>query len=485
MDSSTKIHQGIGKAEKIQPKEARYLELEPDPEAEKVNLKHQIEDERKRTEEWMLDYALQQAISQLAPTQKRKVGLLVTAFETVVPPKEVICSRLTTLPQLREDEIINRELSKNEPFAIKQSSGSDDFIEAKCSTKFSSASACNGAMELEENLQEKDDKATSNEDLDRPSCSIGDSESWNYTPTENAEPNASAKNLHVARLPKGKHRSMWTLIHRHVISDEYTESDSKVTCGADEENHKFCAAESSCSLLKFSERESMTTNQDADNQGVEARKFLAIKLVREAIERILLPEVQDQSSDNQSVASEEKISRSLTPRMSQMKEVLPEKTLAALRNRKLKDKSRTKHPNTGAILKMDSSTKIHQGIGKAEKIQPKEARYLELEPDPEAEKVNLKHQIEDERKRTEEWMLDYALQQAISQLAPTQKRKVGLLVTAFETVVPPQRSNMQVKFPKMKTRNEDNLQMEDDVLEKYSTHVDKRNAEDDWSMLKK
>ncbi|KAJ8570436.1 hypothetical protein K7X08_037408 [Anisodus acutangulus] len=98
--------------------------------------------------------------------------------------------------ELREDEIINRELSKNEPFAIKQSSVSDDFIEAKCSTKFSSASACNGAMELEENLQEKDDKATSNEDLDRPSCSIGDSESWNYTPTENAEPNASAKNLH-------------------------------------------------------------------------------------------------------------------------------------------------------------------------------------------------------------------------------------------------------------------------------------------------
>ncbi|KAJ8570439.1 hypothetical protein K7X08_037411 [Anisodus acutangulus] len=439
MDSSTKIHQGIGKAEKIQPKEARYLELEPDPEAEKVNLKHQIEDERKRTEEWMLDYALQQAISQLAPTQKRKVGLLVTAFETVVPPQRsnmqvkfpkmktrnednlqmeddvlekysthvdkrnaeddwsmlknedtqktiVLCQKLDevtttssdkvsvdgeennmivpsasecdenkkiteaesedgthrkqvnkqnhismwhmisqhvlsdvvskvgsdqllegTDDELREDEIINRELSKNEPFAIKQSSGSDDFIEAKCSTKFSSASACNGAMELEENLQEKDDKATSNEDLDRPSCSIGDSESWNYTPTENAEPNASAKNLHVARLPKGKHRSMWTLIHRHVISDEYTESDSKVTCGADEENHKFCAAESSCSLLKFSERESMTTNQDADNQGVEARKFLAIKLVREAIERILLPEVQDQSSDNQSVASEGEI----------------------------------------------------------------------------------------------------------------------------------------------------------------------------------
>ncbi|KAJ8570438.1 hypothetical protein K7X08_037410 [Anisodus acutangulus] len=372
MDSSTKIHQGIGKAEKIQPKEARYLELEPDPEAEKVNLKHQIEDERKRTEEWMLDYALQQAIKPEArvnvskASHEKEKGISFTASKlcndcdetqenNMIVPSASECDenkKITeaesedgthrkqvnkqnhismwhmisqhvlsdvvskvgsdqllegTDDELREDEIINRELSKNEPFAIKQSSVSDDFIEAKCSTKFSSASACNGAMELEENLQEKDDKATSNEDLDRPSCSIGDSESWNYTPTENAEPNASAKNLHVARLPKGKHRSMWTLIHRHVISDEYTESDSKVTCGADEENHKFCAAESSCSLLKFSERESMTTNQDADNQGVEARKFLAIKLVREAIERILLPEVQDQSSDNQSVASEGEI----------------------------------------------------------------------------------------------------------------------------------------------------------------------------------
>ncbi|MCD7452131.1 hypothetical protein HAX54_015148 [Datura stramonium] len=76
-----------------------------------------------------------------------------------------------------------------------------------------------------------------------------------------------------------------------------------------EENHKdgdnkSCVEESSNSFLKFSERESMTTNQDVDNQEIEARKLLAIKLVREAIERILLPEVQDRSSNNQSVTSE-------------------------------------------------------------------------------------------------------------------------------------------------------------------------------------
>lgn len=87
-------------------------------------------------------------------------------------------------------------------------------------------------------------------------------------------------------------------------------------------------------------------------------------------------------------------------------------------------------------------------LEKVRQFNPRKPRYLQLEPDPEAEKVNLKHQTADERKRAEEWMLDYALQQAISQLAPTQKRKVGLLVTAFQTVVPPQGG----MFPKLKTK---------------------------------
>ncbi|KAK4725406.1 hypothetical protein R3W88_028185 [Solanum pinnatisectum] len=129
-------------------------------------------------------------------------------------------------------------------------------------------------------------------------------------------------------------------------------------------------------------------------------------------------------------------------------------------------------------------------LEKLRKFNPRKPQYLQLVPDPEAEKVNLKHQIEDERKSAEEWMLDYALQKAISQLAPTQKRKVGLLVTAFENVVPPLDSNIQVTFPKLKSRNEVNLQTAgkgntsvsnaDNVRE----HVDKRNAEYDRSMSK-
>ncbi|KAK6780198.1 hypothetical protein RDI58_022382 [Solanum bulbocastanum] len=49
----------------------------------------------------------------------------------------------------------------------------------------------------------------------------------------------------------------------------------------------------------------MTTRQDANNQEIEARKLLAVKLVREAIERILLPEVQDHSSNNDHLVTSE------------------------------------------------------------------------------------------------------------------------------------------------------------------------------------
>ncbi|CAK9175093.1 unnamed protein product [Ilex paraguariensis] len=67
------------------PREPNYLPLEPDPEAEKVDLRHQMMDERKNAEEWMLDYALRRAVTNLIPARKRKVALLVEAFETVIP----------------------------------------------------------------------------------------------------------------------------------------------------------------------------------------------------------------------------------------------------------------------------------------------------------------------------------------------------------------------------------------------------------------
>ncbi|THG09076.1 hypothetical protein TEA_003549 [Camellia sinensis var. sinensis] len=72
-------------ARKFNPREPNYLPIEADPEAEKVDLRHQMVDEKKNSEEWMLDYALRQAVTKLAPARKRKVSLLVEAFEKVMP----------------------------------------------------------------------------------------------------------------------------------------------------------------------------------------------------------------------------------------------------------------------------------------------------------------------------------------------------------------------------------------------------------------
>ncbi|XP_042511249.1 uncharacterized protein LOC122086489 [Macadamia integrifolia] len=71
---------------KFNPREPQFLDIEPEPEPEKVDLRHQMMDGRKNAEEWMLDYALQQTVTKLAPARKRRVSLLVEAFEAVIPP---------------------------------------------------------------------------------------------------------------------------------------------------------------------------------------------------------------------------------------------------------------------------------------------------------------------------------------------------------------------------------------------------------------
>ncbi|CAI0560268.1 unnamed protein product [Linum tenue] len=73
-------------AREFNPRDPTFLPLVPDPDAERVDLKHQTMDERKNSKEWMIDHALQEAVTKLASaTRKRKVALLVEAFETVSP----------------------------------------------------------------------------------------------------------------------------------------------------------------------------------------------------------------------------------------------------------------------------------------------------------------------------------------------------------------------------------------------------------------
>ncbi|CAO1940943.1 unnamed protein product [Urochloa humidicola] len=69
----------------FKPKLPNFLPAETGPEAEKVDLRHLTADERRTAEEWMVDYALRKAVKKLARAQKRKVEMLVQAFETVLP----------------------------------------------------------------------------------------------------------------------------------------------------------------------------------------------------------------------------------------------------------------------------------------------------------------------------------------------------------------------------------------------------------------
>eukprot|EP00250_Pteridium_aquilinum_P014233 c21863_g1_i1 orf=357-1793(+) len=53
-----------------------------------VTLKKQMMQERKQAEEWMLDYAIEEALHKLAPSSDSKVKALVEAFESVIPHKD-------------------------------------------------------------------------------------------------------------------------------------------------------------------------------------------------------------------------------------------------------------------------------------------------------------------------------------------------------------------------------------------------------------
>ncbi|PQQ10035.1 uncharacterized protein Pyn_06466 [Prunus yedoensis var. nudiflora] len=166
-----------------------------------------------------------------------------------------------------------------------------------------------------------------------------------------------------------------------------------------------------------------------DNKKIELRHIEAIKQqVEKAIDDIILPENQDESDDDKSITrgfpdpkppeNQVDIQGNLSSQLSQ--------TLPALKNLIMLPSKKKKKQLQRFIKALEN----------VKKFNPQGPRYLPLEPDLEAEKVHLKHQNMDGRKNSEEWMLDYALQQAVSRLTPARKRKVSLLVEAFETVIP-------------------------------------------------
>ncbi|XP_076890064.1 uncharacterized protein LOC143541031 [Bidens hawaiensis] len=174
--------------------------------------------------------------------------------------------------------------------------------------------------------------------------------------------------------------SMWRLIHRHMVSGNIEQR------------------------LQEEEKQS-------------SLKMLAIKnIVREAIEKIILPE-DDDSEKNQGG--------------DQAEPDQVDNAQFSAKNDKPKGWSYVKK----VVLMRRFITELEKAN---KKFGPDKRGHVLLapEPEPEAEIVSLRSQTTGEKKDSNEWMLDYALQQVVAELAPTQKRKVALLVKSFEMISP-------------------------------------------------
>ncbi|KAG8646467.1 hypothetical protein MANES_09G009350v8, partial [Manihot esculenta] len=94
--------------------------------------------------------------------------------------------------------------------------------------------------------------------------------------------------------------------------------------------------------------------------------------------------------------------------------------------------NKPKPPSWSNLKKLILLKRFIKALEKVKKLNPREPQILLLNPE-EAEKIHLKHQDIEDRKNADDWMLDYALQQVVAKLTPARKRKVQLLVEAFET----------------------------------------------------
>ncbi|KAG2683564.1 hypothetical protein I3760_10G036400 [Carya illinoinensis] len=560
-----KFVKALEKVGDFSPRGPRYLPLKPDPEAEKVHLRHQTTDERKNTEEWMLDNALQQVISKLAPAQKRKVALLVEAFETVLPLSEIeisqssnaaIRTRANTvqacngpstqstgragqesnykesaeifqgypdqvsdfladkqLPAMKFSELTETTLEccsikAEQHITACQDTGEDwkekqtvainiDMVGSKlllaegqpdsiisCSSEIKDPSSCNKFSLKPENIvstchEEVGDNGKASKVI-TPSSELSNSASETegedletnpgFSPCEEYKPEGTIDVANEARSEKGKNMRLWYLVYKHMVSGIAAKDGAKPylnEAGKEEPvNDANSLPEMGISSLSqnFSEmNQDMDGDNEADKQNVDLHRTEAIKLVEEAIDEILLPEIQDHLTNDEFSTSEmiqdkglseEKVSEGGKPFLSNCKNGFMESHRTAPGEKWLTSgnistqekektelnvgkKSNKEMPSSWSTLKKWILLKrFIKALEKVREFNPKGPCYLPLEPDPEGEKVHLRHQEMDQRKNSEEWMLDYALQQVVAKLTPARKRKVELLVQAFETVIP-------------------------------------------------
>lgn len=535
----------LEKVSTFSPREPRYLPLEPDPKAEKISLRHQSAEERKSAEEWMLDYALRQVVAKLTPARKKRVQMIVQAFETVIPlsengtnpglnasvsthtnpitdsigsavqngegtGKDKLAETLVGKTPYPETSPVMSELKEASPEcwraktdvdkpiaqAFDKDGKEEEIDEAilgngevkspltgqlsaitKSTSQDVEGSTAINSLALSASVCREGQFATSKENTI-------DSEPDKGLPQtspqpEDTEPDNDSHVAYKTQMEKQKYMKMWHVIYHHVVSGRAAKVGSQLHLNGankeeqvDDANTLHGDISGSCQDLSETDKDMVQKSHNAENQKMEISQIDAIKLVEEAIDEVLLPENQDQSSDDQSIASdvtseqdisetnhdedvELKISMSSADTIKEFKKINVEKgkvfdseekglkvgDITRLQQEKTEPEVGIK-PNQHMSKRWSNLKKVIllkrfiKALDKVKKFNPRKPQYLPLEPDPEAERIDLKHQTLEERKSAEEWMLDYALQQVVTKLTPARKRRVELLVEAFQTVVP-------------------------------------------------
>jgi ribosomal protein S18 len=492
----------LDKVRNINPRRPSQLPSDPNFEAGKVFLNRQTAEERKKSEEWMLDYALQKVISKLAPAQRQRVRLLIEAFETIRPfqdaekgprssvtveSKENPVQSLDAASNHRKEEITDE---RDSVYLAKSLLG-----KVSCSNdstmKFSDKSSDNPMHELCNPIKPVETVSSCHEEVpedlvsdlnaENPSIKSDNSEQFSLTRSlilnglvrslkanlvvpeapsnqleestkgrqdmiekdqlETSEASTSAVVESETQAEKQGNTGLWFMVYKHMVSD-MTENNSKtLTDVADEKESKYegsITRENSVS----DESTPVTNQQDMhlkdrvlEDREVELRQNEAIKMVEEAIDSIL-PDRQPLTDNNTIDRTERMYSGGLNQKEEKMESgngiavEQKEESVSKEGNKPSQKLSR----NWSNLRKVVLLKRFIKALEKVRKFNPRGPRYLPLEADSEDEKVQLRHQDMAERKGTEEWMLDYALRQVVSKLTPARKRKVELLVEAFETV---------------------------------------------------
>nr|KYP47991.1 hypothetical protein KK1_030349 [Cajanus cajan] len=258
-----------------------------------------------------------------------------------------------------------------------------------------------------------------------------------------------------ASVEKQSNTGLWYLVYKHMVSNMAENNSNSQIDGADEKESGIDGNRTRGTST--SNESTPTTHQDmqfedhlvADPE-VEQKKSEAIKMVEEAIDSIL-PDDQNYLADKKSLTGNtisdnfkqsSRIERVYGEGLNQKEETMESGNGVIQEQEEESTPKEQKKPNQqlprswSNLKKVILLRRFIKSLEKVRKFNPRGPRYLPVEPDSEAEKVNLRHQDMEERKGTEEWMLDYALRQVVSKLTPARKRKVELLVEAFETVMP-------------------------------------------------